>query len=421
MDRQRERISAATKRWVSHAAHSATTTAGPHAVVEPRGRRWFRGWGAAESMRGPHRIATSEVSPVSESPPCPFPARKPGLITLDGAHGEGGGQILRTALTLALVTGQPFRLTRIRANRDKPGLRPQHVAAIQAAARFAEAEVSGAEVGARELTFRPRPFEPRDLTIDIGTAGATALVLETLHLPLALKAEQPVHLVVTGGTFNTRAPSFPFLETTWRAHRAAVGAPVALSMPAAGFYPRGQGRLEAWIEPAQLHAITIVERPPLTRITGVSGVARLPRDIAERMLAQAELRLAAEGFEARIDLAGWPGHVPGAAIALTAFHEQLVPATFVGLGERGKPAERVADEAVDELLAYESSPGGAIDPHSADQLLIPLALASGRSEYTVSAVTEHLRTNARTIQAFLDRPIVIEEPTNDHPGRVVIG
>jgi RNA 3'-terminal phosphate cyclase (ATP) len=344
-----------------------------------------------------------------------------GPVELDGSQGEGGGQILRTALTLSLVTGRPFRVTRIRANRSQPGLRPQHCAAVASAAQLGHAEVNGATVGARELTFSPGNYEPRDLSIDIGTAGSTGLVLQTLHLPIALKADQPVRLVLIGGTFNPKAPAFSFLASTWRAHLASIGMPLALVMPTAGFYPRGGGRLEAWIEPASPHAIHLNERGPLRRVRGAAGVANLSDDIARRMRDQARNRLSESGIEAEIDELRWTSPGPGAAISLTAEHEGVAPATFVGLGERGKRAETVADLAVDELLAFEAVAGAALDPHSADQILVPLALAPGRSEFSVSVITEHLRTNARTIRAFLDRSIVIEEPPGaGQPGRVVI-
>jgi RNA 3'-terminal phosphate cyclase (ATP) len=431
----------AAKRWVTHAGHGgygtgtgtvASSTPGPHLIRTPRRGSspdrmagWWP-WGAVPlegcdrgTGRGLDQGSSGRVFGVASSGK---------LITLDGSHGEGGGQILRTALTLSLLTGKPFRMVKVRANREKPGLRPQHLTALTAAAELGGAEVSGASVGSRELTFRPGSYAPRDLAIDIGTAGATALVLQTLHLPLALRAEGPVRVTLTGGTFNTKAPSYPFLATTWRAHLAALGAPVALAMPRAGFYPRGGGRLDAWLEPARLRPLTLTDRPPLARIRGEAGVARLRPEIAERMRARAEARLAEAGItgevEVAIDLVEWDAIAPGAAVALWAEHEGegegQAPATFVGLGERGKPAEVVADEAVDELLAHEAVANGAVDPHSADQILIPLALAPGRSDYTVSEVTEHLRTNARTVRAFLDREITVEEPEADRPGRVTV-
>src|SRR4051812_25452296 len=178
-------------------------------------RRWLSHDGHV-AIAAPHRPILAEEPPAVSTR----------LVTLDGSEGEGGGQILRTALTLSLLTGRPFRIVKIRANRDKPGLRPQHLTAVEAAAALGEAEVVGASVGSRDLTFRPGRYEPRDLTIDIGTAGATALVLQTLHLPLALRADRPVRITLAGGTFNEKAPSFPFLATTWRAHLSHLGAPV---------------------------------------------------------------------------------------------------------------------------------------------------------------------------------------------------
>lgn len=352
------------------------------------------------------------------------------MVKLDGSHGEGGGQILRTALTLSLLTGRPFQIRNLRANRAQPGLRAQHLAAVEAAAALG-GTVSGARLGARELVFRPGAVDASDRTIDIGTAGATALVLHTLHLPLALRAAGPVRLTLRGGTFNDRAPSFPFLDQTWRLYQQRLGLSVSLAMPTAGFYPRGGGQLDAWIEPGTPQPLVLTGRGPLRRISGVAGVSNLHRGtIPQRMIAQAEQRLAGRGLEpVAIEPADWPGPGTGAAIALTAHYDDPaggpdLTATFVGLGERGKPAEAVADEAVEALLAHHDAPGsGAVDEHSADQLLLPLAFAPGRSIYTVASVTEHLRTNAATIAAFLDRPVRIEEPEPEAsgPGRVIVG
>ncbi len=349
-------------------------------------------------------------------------ASEPGsrLVTLDGSNGEGGGQILRTALTLSLLTGRPFRIVKIRANRDRPGLRPQHLKAVEAASLLGNAEVVGGSVGSRDLTFRPGTLESRDLRVDIGTAGATALVLQTLHLPLALRAEKPTRLILTGGTFNESAPSFPFLETTWRSHLAALGMPIGLSMPEAGYYPKGGGTLEAWIEPATPRPFVLEDRGELVKIRGVVEVTNLDPGIGRRMADQAIESLAARGFVAEIEArqSGGPGQ--GVSIALIAEFANAPPATFVGLGKRGKPAEVVADEAVAELLAHLESPG-AVDLHSADQILVPLAFAEGRSVYSVTHVTEHLRTNIETIHAFLDRPIRVEASEEGPGGRVVVG
>jgi RNA 3'-terminal phosphate cyclase (ATP) len=195
-------------------------------------------------------------------------------------------------------------------------------------------------------------------------------------------------------------------------------------MPAAGFYPRGGGQLEAWIEPAMPRAWIQTERGALRRIRGIAGVANLRDDIAGRLRDRAVQRLEEQGLAADVEIEAvrWPSPGQGAALSLIAEHEGAVPATFVGLGQRGKISEAVADEAVDQLLAFEAVDQGAVDPYSADQILLPLALAEGRSIYTVTEVTDHLHTNAATIGAFLDRPIVIEEPSaSGRPGRVMVG
>ena len=227
--------------------------------------------------------------------------------------------------------------------------------------------------------------------------------------------------MLVGGTFNPKAPAYPFLESTWRAYLEAFGMPITLAMSSAGFYPGGGGQLEGWIEPATPRAWVQTDRGPLRRIHGLAGVANLREDIARRMRDRVVHRLEAHGLSAEIELARWTSPGQGAALSLTAEHDGAMPATFVGLGERGKRSEAVADEAVNQLLAFEAVPGAAVDPHSADQLLLPLAFAPGRSEFTVSEVTEHLRTNAHTIAAFLDRSITIEEPAEDgQAGRVTI-
>jgi RNA 3'-terminal phosphate cyclase (ATP) len=341
-------------------------------------------------------------------------------VELDGSRGEGGGQILRSALTLSLLTGRSFRMKKIRANRPKPGLRPQHLKAVEAASLLGHAQVTGAEVGARELTFEPDEYAPRDLDVDIGTAGSTGLILQTLHLPLAMRATRPVSLVLSGGTFNPMAPPFSFLEATWRRFLAAFGMPLDLAMPAAGFYPRGGGKLEARIAPASPKSYVQSTRGPLIKLRGVAGVSNLADNIAERMQKRASARLAGKGLDCEIDLVRWPGPGQGAAISLIAEHEDTVPAAFVGLGERGRPSEAVADEAVDQFLAFEAVADAAVDPHSADQILLPLAFSPGRSEFTVSEVTEHLRTNVHTIRAFLDRSITIDEPNDEHPPAKVV-
>jgi RNA 3'-terminal phosphate cyclase (ATP) len=249
-----------------------------------------------------HRGATREQFKVISSMSSSSNGERDRVV-LDGSRGEGGGQIVRTALTLSLLTGRSFRMVKIRANRDKPGLRPQHQKAVDAVAALGEARVIGGEVGARELTFLPGKCVPRDFSIDIGTAGSTGLVLQTLHLALALRSENPAKLLLTGGTFNPKAPAFPFLDATWRAYLKAFGMPIALTMTAAGFYPRGGGHIDVSIESATPYPFNKSRRGPLLRLIGIAGVANLRDDIARRMRDQAIERLSEHGFSVEIDLA----------------------------------------------------------------------------------------------------------------------
>ena len=342
---------------------------------------------------------------------------------LDGSRGEGGGQILRTALTLSLLTGRPFRMVKIRANRDKPGLRPQHSKAVEAAAALGEAEVPAAMRLAHESS-RSRPRLTRLATSRSTSArpARPAWCCKRFTYPWHCRADSTVearphrrHIQPQGaGVSIPRRDLARLLGGVWNAADAHDVSGRVLSprrRPA-----RSSNRTS---DSDGLRA----NRPwsAYCRLSGVAGVANLRDDIAERMRDRAVERLLEHGIAAEIELARWPSPGQGAALHLTAEHEGTIPATFVGLGERGKPAETVADEAVAELLAFEAVEHAAVDPHSADQILLPLAFAQGRSEFTVSEVTEHLRTNAETIRAFLDRKITDHGATgDDQPGRVVI-
>jgi RNA 3'-terminal phosphate cyclase (ATP) len=329
------------------------------------------------------------------------------IIELDGSFGEGGGQILRTSLALSLLTGKPFRLHNIRAGRPKPGLQPQHLMSVRAAGTVGRASMLGASLGSSELEFRPGPVLAGNYRFDIGTAGATSLVLHTIYLPLALHGSAPSKLTLTGGTHVLKSPSYHFLETTWQRYVSLFGLRLSLRLVRPGFYPRGGGEVEAVIEPCSgLKGATLSRRGDV-RVTGLSAIAGLPEHVAQRQARRAHRRLRdLHDLDVDIEEETWPGG-PGSVLALTV-HTTPVPALFLGLGERGKPAEKVADEAVSEVNAYLKAAPAAVDPHSADQIVLPLALAAGPSEYSVAEVTQHLLTNITVIRSFLDREIACE-------------
>ena len=329
-------------------------------------------------------------------------------IEVDGAMGEGGGQVLRSALSLSLLTGQSFRLSRIRANRDRPGLLPQHLAAVQAAARVAGTEVRGDRVGSEEIEFAPGPVRPGDYIFDIGTAGAISLVQQTLLLPLAL-APGTSSVTIRGGTHVPWSPCFHYLDWQWRPLLARIGVPFDLTMTMAGFYPQGGGELQAQI-PGGIRPtpLRLTERGPLRSIRGLSAVANLPREIAERQRSQAlrRLRNLLLDQEPEVVVEELPAASQGTVLLLLAECESGRACCFA-LGARGKRAERVAAEAVDALAAVLRS-DGAVDPWLADQLLLPLALADGPSELRTSEVTAHLLTNAEVIRLFLPVEIGVD-------------
>lgn len=329
------------------------------------------------------------------------------MLELDGSFGEGGGQILRSSLTLALVTGKGFHLRNVRAGRPKPGLHPQHLMSVRAAATIGQAETRGASLHSTDLTFIPGPVVPGKYNFAIGTAGATGLVLHTIYLPLALRGDTPSEVILQGGTHVTTSPCFHFLDTTWRAYLEHIGLRLKLKMIRPGFYPRGGGVVEVHVQPCpRLKGLRLKERRAIKSATGFSAVAGLPEDIAKRQARRAIHRLKSEGVSLSLREETWPGG-PGTVLGVQ-FDTSPAPALFVGLGARGKPAERVADEAVEQAIAYLQAGTAAVDPHSADQLVLPLSLAEGPSEFTVSEVTRHLTTNIAVIRQFIDREVTCE-------------
>jgi RNA 3'-terminal phosphate cyclase (ATP) len=340
------------------------------------------------------------------------------FIEVDGSAGEGGGQILRTSLALALLTGRAFHLRNVRAGRAKPGLQPQHLMSVRAAAAVGQAEVRGAVRDSTDLVFEPGAVVPGRYHFPIGTAGATGLVLHTLYLPLTLHAAGPSEVTVTGGTHVRTSPSFDFLETTWRPYVQLLGLRLKLRLVRAGFYPRGGGEVEAHFQPCpRLQGVQLTEGKRVTRATGRSIVAGLPEDIARRQARRAAHRLEEAGLEVDMREESWPGG-PG-TVLIVVLHTAPVPTLFFALGERGKRAERVADEAVEQALAFLKAEPPGVDPHSGDQLVLPLALAEGPSTYRMAEVTRHLTTNVNVIQHFLDRHIKVEG-TEGEPGVVRI-
>jgi len=322
------------------------------------------------------------------------------LIPLDGAQGEGGGQILRTALALSAATGQGFRVERIRASRLRPGLRPQHLAAVRAAAMSCGAEVHGAFDGSPDLRFQPGPVAAGEFRFDIGTAGAATLVLQAV-LPVLATASGPSRVEVTGGTHVPRSPGFHFLSRHWAEVVGRLGLGVRLRLERAGFYPRGEGLVQAdvgpWPRPATLD---LSRRGPLVAVRGIAGAARIRGDVARRAADAArallweERRLESEWEVVDVDAAS-----PGAFLQAEAVFE-TGRAAFGLLGERGLRAERLGERAARRVLKFIEDEEAVVDPWLADQLALPLALSAGGGRLQTSEVTSHLETVAGVLRQF---------------------
>ena len=325
------------------------------------------------------------------------------MIELDGSH--GGGQLLRTALTLSLCTGTAFTLSGIRAGRSKPGLMRQHLASVNAAAKVGSARVSGAELGALALRFEPGGMVAGDYTFAIGSAGSTTLVLQTV-LPALATASGPSTLRLEGGTHNPMAPTADFIAKTWLPRLRDVGYEASIELERPGFYPAGGGILRARIEPVPgLKECHFTERGAARGMVATALLSGLSADIGRRELEVMGQRFGLD--EASLQLRSVrPANGPGNVLQLQAFFDQHEP-VFSAHGERGVSAENVARKLADEVDAFLSC-GACIDEHLSDQLLVPMALAGGGS-FTTTTASGHLRSNAALIEKFLPVEFAIEE------------
>lgn len=348
-------------------------------------------------------------------------------VSIDGSYGEGGGQIVRTALALSAVTGRPCALANVRAGRERPGLQAQHLAAVRALAQLCQAEVEGAALGSRQLAFAPRaPAQPGHYLFDIsalagvGSAGSATLLLQAVFVPLAL-APGPSTITLRGGTHVRWSPPYHYLAEVWLPVMERIGLEARLELGDWGWHPRGGGEMSAHVAGGArreaLQPLEMVDRGRLAGLWGYSAASNLPEHIIERQKERLRQQLASRHL--RGEIAAWspPSPGPGTAVFLLAEYEH-VAAGFSGYGRLRYPAERVADDCFAAFDDHRRS-GMALDPHLADQVILPLALAPGGSRFTTSRLTAHLRTVAWVTQQFLDREIALDG-AEDGPGQVAI-
>jgi RNA 3'-terminal phosphate cyclase (ATP) len=333
------------------------------------------------------------------------------MLELDGA--DGGGQLLRTALTLSLCTGTGFTMTNIRGARPRPGLLRQHMAAINAASRIGNARTHGAELGSTALRFEPGSVVPGDYTIELGSAGSTMLVLQTV-LPLLWQCDAPSTLRLVGGTHNPMAPSVDFIVDTYLPALQRMGVEARVELECHGFYPAGGGVVHATVQPcANLRPIVMSERGELRAITATALLSALAASIGQRELGVLGKRLSLD--ESHLSLHSVrPAIGPGNALIVRVEHAHHTE-TFTGHGERSVSAEQVAERLAEQVSRYLKAPNACVSEHLADQLLLPMALA-GSGEFTTHVVSDHLRSNAALIEKFVEVGIGWEELGQRHWG-----
>ncbi|HTI70966.1 MAG TPA: RNA 3'-terminal phosphate cyclase [Candidatus Limnocylindria bacterium] len=327
------------------------------------------------------------------------------MITIDGSSGEGGGQILRTSLALSLITGQPCRFEKIRAGREKPGLKRQHLASVAAAAEISNAQVTGATLGSQNLEFCPGPVTPGNYRFAVGTAGSATLVFQTV-LPALLRQTQASTLTLEGGTHNPLAPSYDFLAKAYVPLIERMGPQIALRLRNQGFFPAGGGKFHASIEPATtLKRVDLLERGAIRRRHARVLLSKLSESIADKQLAVVREKLGWSNEECSVEFAIHPLG-PGSALVLEV-ETDTGTAVFTGPGDRDQSAEEIALKVIGELEQWLVSET-PVDEHLADQLMLPMALAGGGS-YRTTEPSPHSLTNAETIAQFLSVSIRVEQ------------
>lgn len=321
------------------------------------------------------------------------------LLLIDGSEGEGGGQILRTSLSLSVITGRPFRIYNIRANRGKPGLRRQHLAAVRAAAEISGAELTGDAVDSRDLIFAPQAVRPGTYNFDVGSAGSTMLVLQTVIPPLMM-ADAPSTLTLAGGTHNFGAPPFTFLEKTFLPMINRMGPRIEAKLHRHGFAPAGGGSATVRILPTrQLAPLKLDHRGPVKRVLAKATVAGLPPSIAKRELDVIREKLNLTPHQLKVEELP-PDQGPGNIVTIEIESDEVTE-VVTAFGQRAVPAEKVAAAAAQEAQTYLEA-SVPVGEHLADQLMIPMALARRGSSYLTLPLSLHSTTNIAAIARFVE-------------------
>jgi RNA 3'-terminal phosphate cyclase (ATP) len=339
------------------------------------------------------------------------------MLEIDGSSGEGGGQVLRTSLSLSCLLNKPFRIFNIRIKRKKPGLMPQHLMGIRALKLISDARVEGDSVGSTELLFEPHEVKAGEYFFDIGTAGSTSLLFQAILPPLILLKNKST-LSLKGGTHVPLSPPFHYISEVFIPMLKKIGINARSTIESYGFYPKGGGKVKIEVMPsAEIKGMNFLKRGKIKKLKGLSGVGNLPISIAERQREAALRVIASEGLEAEIDTLSVPTPGQGTFIFLEVETDNCL-AGFSSLGERGKRAEVVGNEVAQKFLNYYSTEA-CLDHNMADQIVLYLAIAQEESSFTTSEISNHLLTNLWVIEKFLNARYVVEGEIG-RPGKIII-
>jgi len=341
------------------------------------------------------------------------------MIKIDGGYGEGGGQILRTALALSTLLKKPVEIDNIRVKRNNPGLRPQHLAAVRSLHLISEAQLSGDKLGSTSLQFIPTSLDGGEYIFDIAeevrSAGSISLLFQAIFLPLAF-AKIPTKVTLKGGTHVAWSPPFHYLSEILLPALSLMGYKARLELKRWGWYPRGRGEAVFYVEPIErLRPVHLMEPGRLKGIKIISAASNLPEHVAKRQAQRAKDRLKSLGVPLETEIL-FPESLDQGSFIMLIPRLEKGKAGFSALGERGKPAESVADEALDRLFAYLDTQT-AIDEHLADQLILPMAIAEGESSFSTCRLTQHLLTNIWVVKHFLRVEFRVEGEA-EKPGKV---
>jgi RNA 3'-terminal phosphate cyclase (ATP) len=331
------------------------------------------------------------------------------MLQIDGSVGEGGGQIIRTAIALAAITGKEVEITNIRANRPKPGLAAQHLHAVKAVERLSRGETEGLALRSTHLIFTPGELRGFEGDIDIGTAGSITLLLQCL-IPVALFADRETSVKITGGTDVNWSPPIDFYTQVFLPALKEIGCDINVDLKRRGYYPKGDGLVDVHVTPSERLKGFAVPKPEHTSvIESISHSSGLPAHVAERQANAANRSLKEAGYDTKIktEIEERTKRTTGSGITLWCGYK-----SGSALGERGKRAEIVGEEAARNIIT-ELESAATVDVHLADQLVPYIALADGKSVLKVREMTKHLETNIYITQQFLDVEFEIEQEETD--------